>query len=157
MIWGKKIYLPSLAEGISVIDLDGSEMTTFQPGFSVTQVGVNAQGGLLVATGIEGEMAILNLRGDILWKEKSEHSWASCEMNKNGDRIVAVSNKGEVECYSVTTGAKVYDSPKMPDTPPPIPGEETIAPVEDKPVRQRKKSTPRQSDSKDHFDFLEVE
>lgn len=101
---GDQIYLSTGEEGFNVIDLKDNHMTTFHPGFAVSNIGVNENGEKIVAVGLEGQMALLDSSGAILWSEKTEHSWILCEMTLKGDRFTVVSGKGLVACYGVSEG-----------------------------------------------------
>lgn len=145
---GKRIFMPARGEGIYVIDMNKGELTTMHPGFPVNQIGIDAKGTLLAVAGLDGDIALLNLKGDILWQEKTSHAWFLCDMNESGDRFVVTSSRGEVFCYTIT---KTGEEPEE--------KEDTSAPDDDKPKppKKRKKKPPgKGGKGAGDFDFLEV-
>ncbi|VAX23624.1 hypothetical protein MNBD_NITROSPINAE01-379 [hydrothermal vent metagenome] len=98
---GKKIFIPAREDGLNVVELESLSMTTYKPGFSVSKVAVCDKGDTILATGMEGELALMNMSGKILWQTKTEHSWFLCDMTSDGKRFIAVSEKGVLACYSI--------------------------------------------------------
>ncbi len=138
---GKRIFVPGLTTGLHVIELETSQLASYEPGFSVTRVGADDAGNRMVVSGPDGGIAALDRDGAILWQEKSPHSWVFCEMNGAGDRFAAVSDKGLAQVYSLGAGPQV-------ETPPPPP------PVPDPPKVERKKRPPKGDD--DSWNWIEV-
>ncbi|MGK7346675.1 MAG: outer membrane protein assembly factor BamB family protein [Candidatus Nitrospinota bacterium M3_3B_026] len=98
---GERIFLPAREAGFNVIDLADGQMTTFNPGFPVIKMGVDAKGDRVAAVSLNGHIAVMNTAGDVLWRTKTDHSWTLVEMSGKGDRFVAADGKGFVACYTV--------------------------------------------------------
>ncbi|MBI5814527.1 MAG: hypothetical protein HZB29_02825 [Nitrospinae bacterium] len=140
---GKKIFLPAGEDGFNVINSSSEEMTTINPGFYVAKLGINRNGDLIAAVCPKGNLALLNLSGDVLWSEKTKDSWALCGMTGDGTRFVAVNNKGLAVCY----GVMGMTERKAPPPPEPAPRK---APA------QKERAPERQEPGKSDLDYLEL-
>ncbi len=102
---GNSIITPSRDQGLTMIRLDTEELTGFYPGFDVSQAGVDQSGARVVVSGLCGSLALMNLAGDVGWKQKFDESWVICEMFADGERFVCVSDKGKISNFSISRGA----------------------------------------------------
>ncbi len=103
---GRKIFLPAREEGLHVIEVNNSQLATYDPGFSVCNVGINSKGDMIVAVGLDGSVALMDSDGKKLWYTKTGYSWENCKMNAKGDRFILTSDKGNVACYEVGDGQR---------------------------------------------------
>ncbi len=134
---GGKIFLPSRDEGLTIIEFKTSQMSVYNPGFAVAKVGIDRKGNLMVAVGGKGEIAVMDINGDILWNTDTDHSFIFCEMTIEGDRFVAVSDKGVVECYELLQ-------------------EEELAKKESFEFLETGEEKKGEKKTSDHFDYLEI-
>lgn len=159
---GQRIYLPSRDGGVHLVDLESSDMTTFDPGFPVINVGVNVKRGLILAVGLDGDMALINHRGDILWEETTDDSWQFCDINNAGDRFWVASGKGVIACYQMVAGGDPSDGvmaappAKRPHSaaPPPAPLPTPLPTPANKPAQKPKSD--KKSPESSHWDYLEI-
>ncbi len=99
--YGRKLFIPAMDNGLQKIEIENSELVTYDPQFSVNNVSIDQKGDRILAVSLDGQAALMDGDGARLWHTKTEHSWVHCEMARAGDRFVLVSDEGNVICYKI--------------------------------------------------------
>jgi outer membrane protein assembly factor BamB/tetratricopeptide (TPR) repeat protein len=77
-------------------------------GKPVIEVGINADGTLIVASTEEGELAVFTERGDLVWSKVIEAGVGTFRIAAEGDAVAVASDDGKLRYYSAEVGKNLW-------------------------------------------------